>query len=142
MTDALTFFKELTPGGVGIWTLVAMLLAAWWKGLPTFLDAMANRQSKIEERMGKLLDDATTRFTRELAEADKRHEECIQGQERLRVRMEAQGARMEVQDQCIREQQSTIEGLKRQMMSMQVSAIRTDGMAPSPIIEAMIEKLM
>ena len=75
--------KNWTPGGAGIWVLVVLSLVGWWKGLPSVLEAFANRQSKVEERMGQLLEDATARFTREIAAADKRHDECIHGQQEL-----------------------------------------------------------
>ena len=129
------FLKGWTPGGVGIWTLVIMALVAWWKGLPAFIDAMANRQSKIEERMGALLQQTTDRFSRELADADKRHEDCVKSQEVLRARIEAQDKKIAEQQECISEQQATIEGLKRQMLQMQQSAIRLEGMGSGGIAE-------
>lgn len=123
-----------TPGAAGIWTVVALLLLGWWKGLPSVLDAFANRQSKIEERMGALLKDATERFTREIEAADKRHDDCMAGQDTLQREVERLRA-------CVAEQQGTIEALKRQMLQMQVSAIRVEGTSPSPIIAAALSSL-
>ncbi len=126
--------KGWTPGGAGIWVLVAMALAGWWKGLPAVLDAFANRQSKIEERMGKLLEDATIRFTREIEAADKRHDECVKGQEELVLEVR----RLRT---CVTEQQETIEGMRRKFATLQTSALRQEGALPSPTIEAMMHSL-
>lgn len=128
------FLAKFTPGAAGIWTVVALLLIGWWKGLPSVLDAFANRQSKIEERMGKLLEEATLRFQREIAAADERHAHCMEGQDTLQKEVE----RLRT---CVAEQQDTIEAMKRQMLQMQVSALRVEGNAPSPIIAAAMQQL-
>lgn len=126
--------KGWTPGGAGIWVLVFMALAGWWKGLPAVLDAFANRQSKIEERMGKLLEDATVRFTREIEAADKRHDECMESQHK----MSAEVDRLRT---CVAEQQETIDGLKKQLIQMQASALRVEGQVPSPLVSAALASL-
>ncbi len=129
-----SMLAKWTPGATGIWTMVALLLLGWWKGLPSVLDAFANRQSKIEERMGKLLEEATLRFQREIAAADERHAHCMEGQDTLQKEVE----RLRT---CVAEQQGTIDAMKRQMLQMQVSAIRVEGTAPSPIITAALNQL-
>lgn len=126
--------KGWTPGGAGIWVLVAISLIGWWKGLPAVLEALANRQSKVEERMGQLLEDATARFTREIAAADARHEACMEGQEK----MQAEVQRLNT---CVQEQQATIESLKKQLIQVQVSAIRVDGQPASPLVAAAVASL-
>jgi DNA anti-recombination protein RmuC len=126
--------KNWTPGGAGIWVLVALALLGWWKKLPEVLDAFSNRQSKIEERMGKLLEDATERFTRELAAADERHADCMEGQQKMVAEVERLRVRVAEQDQ-------TIDSLHKQMIQMQVSAIRTDGQVASPMIDAAMNSL-
>lgn len=133
--------KGWTPGGAGIWVLVVLSLVGWWKGLPAVLDAFANRQSKIEERMGKLLEDATARFTREIEAADKRHDDCMDGQQRLLSRIDTLEAKVADQQDCIERQQKTIEGLRRQAIQNSVSALRMEGQVPSPLVEAAIEAL-
>ncbi len=70
-------------------TLIVGGLLSWWKVLPALIEAISNRQSKIEERMGKLLESATTRFETQLAASDKRHADCMEGQETLRKRIVA-----------------------------------------------------
>lgn len=131
---ASVVLKGWTPGGAGIWVLVAISLAGWWKGLPAVLEALANRQSKIEERMGKLLEDATARFTRELAAADARHHDCMEGQ----AKMSGEVERLRI---CVAEQQETIDGLKKQLTQVQVSTLRTEGQAPSPLVAAALLSL-
>lgn len=127
--------KGWTPGGAGIWVVVILMLIGWWKGLPAVLDAFANRQSKIEERMGKLLDDATERFTREIAAADARHDDCMKGQEKMQTEVE----RLRT---CVNEQQATIDGLKKQIIQMQVSALRVEGnTGAAPFAQAVVAKL-
>lgn len=123
-----------TPGAVGIWTIAGGLLVAWWKGLPAVLEAFANRQSKVEERMGQLLEDATARFTREIAAADARHEACMEGQEKMQAEVQRLNA-------CVQEQQATIESLKKQLIQVQVSAIRVDGQPASPLVAAAVASL-
>jgi hypothetical protein len=126
--------KGWTPGGAGIWVLVFLALGAWWKGLPAVLDAFANRQSKIEERMGKLLEDATARFARQIEAADQRHDECVKGQHEL-------VAEVERLRRCVSEQQETIDGFRRKFATLQTSALRQEGALPSPTIEAMMHSL-
>jgi hypothetical protein len=130
-----------TPGATGIWFIVILLLGVLWKGAPAFIEALANRQSKIEERMAALLSTATDRFTRELAEADKRHEECMRGQELLRERIDRQDKKIREQQDCINDQQDTIEGLKRQIGQVSLSVVRTEGVKPSPMIAAVVDRL-
>lgn len=126
--------KGWTPGGAGIWVLVVLGLVGWWKGLPAVLEAIANRQSKIEERMGQLLEDATARFTRELAAADARHHDCMKGQSEMHLEVE----RLR---ECVQEQQATIDSLKKQLIQVQVSAIRTEGQPVSPLIASAVQSL-
>lgn len=126
--------KGWTPGGAGIWVLVAISLIGWWKGLPAVLEALANRQSKIEERMGQLLEDTTARFTRELAAADARHHDCMEGQAKMVVEVE----RLRV---CVQEQQATIDSLKKQLIQVQVSAIRVECQPASPLVAAAVQSL-
>lgn len=76
-----------TPGAVGIWTLVASCIGLWWKGLPAVIDAFDRRQSGIEVRTVALMDDQAKRFAEQLAQADARHDECMEGQKKLRAEM-------------------------------------------------------
>jgi predicted nucleic acid-binding Zn-ribbon protein len=138
---AESFIKGWTPGGVGIWVIVIGGLVAWWKGLPAFLEALANRQSKMEERMASLLQATTDRFTRELEAADKRHEDCMKGQERLIERIGQLERRGAEDRECIEKQQETIAGLKRQIVQLQVSAVRTEGVGVSPVIQGVVARL-
>jgi len=141
--EATGFLQEIK--GFGGYTTTATLivfgLLTWWKVLPTLIDAMTNRQSKIEERMGKLLEDATARFTREIEAADKRHDDCMAGQDKLLGRIDVLERKVGEQQQCIDEQQVTIEGLRRKDLQQQVSALRTEGNEPSPMIAAAIARL-
>lgn len=132
---------KITPTTVGTWTLVVMGLGMWWRGLPALIDAIANRQSKIEERMQGLLDRSTERFAREIEAADERHESCMEGQRKLIKRLEEVEAAREEDRKLINEQTRTIEALNHKITQMQVSAIRVDGQAPSPMIEAAIRSL-
>lgn len=143
MTDWASFAEALKGYG-GYTTTVAIIvggLLTWWRVLPALIDAMANRQSKIEERMGNLLTSATERFARDIEAADRRHDECIQGQEMLRKRIDQQDHKIREQQECIDEQQTTIEALKRQITQLQRSAVRTKGQSPSPLIEAAMASL-
>lgn len=132
---------KFTPGAVGVWTLVALVLLGWWQGLPKFIDAFANRQSKLEERMQALLDRSTERFEREIAAADERHDACLEGQKRLMIRVEELERGRDEDRKVIAEQTRTIEGLNHKITQMQISALRTDGMVPSPLIQGVMDRL-
>lgn len=132
---------QFTPDVIGVWTLVALVLLGWWKGLPGVLDAFANRQSKLEERMQALLDRSTERFEREIAAADERHDACMEGQKRLMIRVEELERGRDEDRKVIAEQTRTIEGLNHKITQMQISALRTDGMAPSPLIKGVMDRL-
>lgn len=139
MDDLLAFFSKWTPGGVGIWTLVIMALIAWWQGLPKLLDAITNRQSKIEERMGQLLADATTRFDRQIAEADRRLDECTKRHQQMEEHYERRIAAMQGEIDGLHD---LVAGLKKQRVAVQVSAIRNAPDAiSSPVIEDMVQSL-
>lgn len=130
-------FLEAIKGYGGYSTSLILIiggLLTWWRVLPAVIEAISNRQSKVEERMGKLLDDATARFSRELMAADKRHDECMEASDRMRSEIDSLRGR-------VAEQDTTIEGLRRQLAQMQVSFIRTDGLTPSPMIEAAAARL-
>lgn len=122
-------------------TLIAGGLLTWWKVLPALIDALANRQSKIEERMGALLRDATDRFSRQIAEADARHADCMEGQRKLLERVEEQDEKITAQSRKLQEQDETIAGLRAQFRSMQVSAVRIEGGGVSALARGMIETL-
>lgn len=77
-----------TPGAIGVWVLVAAVVTAWWRGLPSVLDAFERKQSGIELRTEALLDAQAKRFAEQLAAADDRHDECMEGQKALRAEME------------------------------------------------------
>lgn len=68
-------------------TLLAVFLLGFWKALPSVLDAFERRQSGIEVRTEALLDAQAKRFEAQLAQADARHDECMEGQKELRVEM-------------------------------------------------------
>ncbi len=130
-------FLESLKGYGGYSTSIVVIivaLATWWKVLPSVIDALANRQSKIEERMGKLLDDATQRFEKQIAAADARHEHCMEGQEELQREVKR------LRDHSIA-QDKTIEGLRRQILQMQVSAVRIEGTGVTPLATAAVEAL-
>lgn len=134
----LSSYLEAAKGYGGYTTSVILLvggLLSWWKVLPSLIDAISNRQSKIEERMGKLLDDATERFDRQIKAADDRHAECMEGQKRLQDRVTA----LENEIDKLRDENA---GLKKQRISAQVSAIRSapDSIS-SPVIEDMVQSL-
>lgn len=137
MTPTLPHWAEALKGFGGYSTTATIIvfgLLAWWKVLPAFIDAISNRQSKIEERMGKLLEDATARFQREIAAADERHHDCMEGQRLMALEVDR------LRD-CVNDQQATIEGLKRQIIQMQTSALRVDGQGVTPIITAALQSL-
>jgi septal ring factor EnvC (AmiA/AmiB activator) len=77
--------RTLTVGSVGIWTIVIMAAGAWWKGLPAVLGAWDGRLSKQQERIDREFE----RLERQIKEADDRHDDCMEGQRKLREEMAA-----------------------------------------------------
>lgn len=148
-SDILGFFSKTTPGSVGIWVIVLLGLAAWWKGLPSVIEAITNRQSKIEERMEARLKQADERFAEQITAADGRHADCVRETDRLRQRVNDQDQRIEHQAHRITELEEQVsaardqnEGLKRQIVQMQVSTLRvTPDAAPDGIMAHMLEQL-
>lgn len=135
---------ESLRGLGGYSTTIALIvggLLTWWKVLPSIIDAIANRQSKIEERMGSLLDDATARFTRQIAEADQRHADCMEGQRKLVARIDEQDAKIAEQSRTIGAQDETIAGLRKQFSQLQASAVRLDGTSVSDIARGVVDSL-
>lgn len=117
--------KGWTPGGVGIWVLVLIALRALWVGLPPVLDAWSNSVAKERdhrEREIKRLEDQITA-------SDKRHEECMEGQRKLREEIDRL--------------QGIISGMVVQMRQMQLSGIDATAIAPPMPAEwaAMLIKL-
>ena len=110
-----------TPGAVGVWALLAAFLIAWWKGLPAVIEAMANRQSKIEERLGAEMDAMSARWEARLEAADKQHQECIAGQDALRDRITKQDATIALQNDTIAQQTKTITDLNERITGLKLS---------------------
>lgn len=127
MNEILSGLTEIK--GYGGYSTTIVLLFLWWKGLPQVLEAWSNRQSKIEERMGKLLEDAQVRFAGQIREADSRHEKCIEGQEMLRLR--------------VAELEGTIDRMRTQMTQIGISTYReaTGRDELSPPMDAMLSRL-
>lgn len=69
-----------TPGGVGVWFLVASTLGLWWRGLPAVLEAWTNRLDKERGHREREIE----RLERQIRDADDRHDECMKGQAALR----------------------------------------------------------
>lgn len=122
-------------------TLVLIGLLTWWQILPKLIDAISNRQSKIEERMGLLLDNATERFEKQLADADRRHDDCMKGQRQLVGRIDEQDKKLSEQSRLIDAQSDMITGLKAQLRQLQVSAVRLDGTGITDIARGVVEAL-
>lgn len=122
-------------------TLVVMGLFAWWHVLPKLIDAISNRQSKIEERMALLLETTTARFEGQLAAADKRHEDCMKGQQLLIQRIDDQDKKLSEQSTTISEQSDLINGLKAQLRQLQMSAVRLDGTPISQMARGVVVAL-
>lgn len=112
--------RTATVGGVGIWSIVVLLLLGLWKGFPGVLDAWSNRLSKEAERTDREI----ARLEAHIVAADNRHDECIKGQAELRSEVSRLNR--------------IIDGMINQMRQIQISAARTDGVdLPAPIVAMM-----
>jgi len=123
MMDGLEklILSNWTPGGAGVWVLVIFCLIAWWKALPAVIDAISNRRSKIEERLGAEMDAMAKRFTEQIAAADSRHDDCIRGQTELQQRITAQDGVIAQQNDTIARQSNTIVQLSDQVAGLKTS---------------------
>jgi len=123
MMDALEklTISSWTAGGVGVWVLVALAFRVTWVGLPAIIDAIANRQSKIEERLGAEMDAMSVRWTARIEEADARHEHCEAGQRILMERVTAQDGIIAQQNDTIARQSNTIVQLSDQVAGLKTS---------------------
>lgn len=105
------------------WIMAFAFLGILWKGLPAVLDAWSNSVAKERahrEREIKRLEDQITA-------SDKRHEECMDGQRKLREEM-GQMAKDHADE--VGRLQNLISGLIIQMRQMQLSS--TDSAAITP----------
>lgn len=68
--------------------VILLILGGYWRALPSVLDAFERKQSGIETRTEALLDAQAKRFNEQLAQADDRHEECMEGQKALRLELD------------------------------------------------------
>jgi len=112
---------KLTPGGVGIWVLVAMAAVAWWKGLPAVLEAWSSSVSKERDHREREIE----RLERQIIAGDKRHDECLEGQRILREE--------------VNRLQGLISGMVLQMRQLQLSA--GDGALLQPDFAAMLRAM-
>lgn len=118
------WLSKLQVGTVSGWMLVALVLIAWWKGLPQIITAIANRQSKIEERLGNEMDAMSARWTLRLEEADEQHAKCMAGQEALRARITAQDSTIATQNETIAKQSGTIVNLSNEIAGLRASNVQ------------------
>lgn len=122
MTEILALFKAgWTPGGVGIWVLVAVVVGGWWKGLPAVLLAFEKKQSGIETRMEELLEAQAERFNKQLAAADRRHDDCMDGQRRIEQNMLERIGKLEAENEKLR---GLINAMRQGEQSMQEVVVR------------------
>lgn len=93
MTEELQHIRAIMTGDGATWfrylSLVGIFLLGFWKALPAVLDSFERRQSGVELRIESLLDAQSKRFNEQLAAADDRHEECMEGQRLLRDEVDA-----------------------------------------------------
>src|SRR5688572_15172592 len=114
MDDVATFLSN-NLGTVSGWTLVALLLLGWWKGIPAFIDAWEKRSGGIEMRLQASMAATLGRYDAELArcgeqlkEAERHHRICIEEQEVLRGRISEQDKIIATQNSTIATQTQTI----------------------------------
>ena len=96
--------ENWTPGGIGIWLLLASTLGIWWKGLPSVMQQWHAGVDKEREHREREI----TRLEKQIIASDDRHEECMAGQARLREEID----RLRAQ----------IAGLVAQISNIQLSA--------------------
>jgi hypothetical protein len=126
MPDA-TFFTQVTPGAVGIWTLVAMVGIALIKAWPA-IKAKVNEARQIElEADGKLrgdllkrINDLETQLRSERAAGDERHAKC---------------------ERELRDVRSKLDGVVRQFLAFQMATARAIPLVRSPEMSQALDTL-
>lgn len=83
MDEISAFFGKVNFGTLPGWIQVGIWVLILWKGLPSVLDAWTNRVSKEADRTDREI----ARLERQLLEMDKRHEDCMKGQDSLREQL-------------------------------------------------------
>lgn len=123
----ITEFLTKNVGTVSGWTLVALLLIGWWKGVPSFIDSWAKREGGIEERLQASVASTMARYDAQLKEADRHHQICIEEQDVLRRRIGDQDLTIATQNQTIATQTRTIVEMAEQIKGLQISNLQLQG---------------
>lgn len=127
MTELLAFIKALELGTVSGWTLVAIALFIAWKMtavVPILIQAWEQRSSGVEERLQAAMKATLERYDKQLKEADEQHQKCLDGQERLRVRITKQDTTIATQNETIAKQSATIITLTEQVNALKTSNVQ------------------
>lgn len=123
IADVHAFLTTFTAGSVPTWISTCLLALMAWRGVPGFLNALAkgfelvaNRQSQVEERLGKLLDEQGARLGREIDSLRSQHQDCL-------VRDQRKDERITTLEQEVRELKDENASLRRTWAQAQESTI-------------------
>lgn len=115
-----------TIGSAGIWALVAMGLAAWWKGLPSLIAALTKRSIDLEAKIQTSMAAYIERNDLEMEKLRAEHHNCKDGQKQLELEVSR------LHDEIL--------GLKRQIASYQMAMVE-HGLELPPATQAAMERL-
>lgn len=124
LEQVASFVASGKTGTLSGWMIVALMLIAWWKGIPTLIEAWEKRSGGIEQRLNDAMLAYTERMDSQLAEADRQHKTCIAEQEVLRERISAQDGIIATQNKTIASQTQTIVQMAEQMKGLHVSNLQ------------------
>lgn len=124
LEQVVDFFASGRAGTPSGWVIVALMLVAWWKGIPSLIEAWEKRSGGIEQRLQASMATTLERYDKQLEEADRHHKLCIEEQEVLRERISAQDNIIATQNRTIATQTQTIIEMAEQMKGLQLSNIQ------------------
>lgn len=134
MIEFISGLKEYQLGTLPGWSLVAIALAFWWKGLPNLITAWEARSSGIESRLQAAMTVTLNRYEAELkhlsdrlTESDKKHKDCEE--------------RAQKQSDRINHLEKEIIGFQRQIAAQDIAASGRLSLDEHPATKAMVERM-
>ncbi len=113
--------STITVGGVGVWATFGMLLLAWWKGLPKFIPTVITAVTERNKALAEGFDFQIERLETQLAASDKRHADCMAGQDSLRREVdELRRAYETLRTQWLQQQSSIVATLPGSVVSQTI----------------------
>lgn len=125
--------------------MAVSFLGILWKGLPAVLDAWSNSVAKEREHREREI----KRLETQISGADDRHNECMEGQRKLRIEIDLMRKEHAGEIEAMRRahadeaegMRKIMSGMVAQMRQFQITSASLHGDGLSPAILSMIDQL-